>query len=49
MITYSIKPSTEEGGEDTIVKTGQEHDFKMSDVKTHMEKLDKLKRAHSSN
>lgn len=44
MITYSIKPATEEGGEDVIVKTGQDHEFKMSDVKAHMEKLDKLQR-----
>jgi hypothetical protein len=44
MITYSIQPSTEEGGEDVIVKTGQSHKFKMSDVKAHLDKLAKFEK-----
>jgi len=41
MITYELKKAVEEGGEDTIVKSGQSHEFKMSDVRTHMTQLAK--------
>lgn len=44
MITYQIKKATEEGQEDIIVKTGHEVEFKMSDVRTHMERIDKLEK-----
>lgn len=44
MITYSIKPASEEGGEDVIVKTGQSHEFKMSEVKAHLDKLAKFEK-----
>lgn len=41
MITYELKPAIKEGDEATIVKTGQSHEFKMSDVRTHMVQLAK--------
>jgi hypothetical protein len=39
MITYSVKKSEVEGQEDLIVKAGHSHEFKMSDVQTHMLQL----------
>jgi len=41
MISYTLKKAEQEGQEDLIVKVGQSHEFKMSDVKTHMIQLDK--------
>lgn len=42
-ITYNIKKG-EEGSEDVIVKCGHEVEFKMSDVKAHVEKMKTLKK-----
>ena len=42
MITYTLKPITE-GEEQVIIKAGAEHEFKMSEVSEHLEKLRKLK------
>ena len=41
MVTYSLKKAEVEGAEDLIVKSGHSHEFKMSDVQTHMIQLAK--------
>lgn len=41
MITYSVKKAEKEGEEDSIVKTGHEHEFKMSAVGANLVQLEK--------
>ena len=48
MISYTIKPQENEGEEAVIVKTGQTHEFKMSEVKAHLDKIEKAKKELSA-